>query len=153
MQTPISSCDIAARYGQIPAPQKSIAEQTGWNPDQLFRSYLMKVRSKREEDEKNAIEDALMAMVDAMNAPKDQRPSDRSLIDSLLSASEAVSEEQGGRGDPMESPEVQAIMAMIQSQQAFRQVDSILDREQEEEQIRKAQELSETEKTQAIERR
>ena len=38
MQTPLSFCDITARFGQTPAPQKSIAEQTGWNPNQLFRA-------------------------------------------------------------------------------------------------------------------
>ena len=55
MQTPLSFCDITARFGQTPAPQKSIAEQTGWNPNQLFRDYLTKVRSQREKDEKEAI--------------------------------------------------------------------------------------------------
>ena len=36
MSTPLSFCDISARYGQMPAPQLTIEEQTGWNPKQLF---------------------------------------------------------------------------------------------------------------------
>ena len=48
MSTPLSFCDISARYGQMPAPQKSIEEQTGWNPRQLFLNYLQKVREQRE---------------------------------------------------------------------------------------------------------
>ena len=43
MSTPLSFCDISARYGQTPAPQQSIEEQTGWNPRQLFLDYLQKV--------------------------------------------------------------------------------------------------------------
>ena len=147
MQTPLSFCDIAARFGQAPAPQRSIAEQTGWNPNQLFRDYLMKVRSQREKDEKEAVEDALMEMVDAMNAPKRERTEDRSLFDSLL----RVSEQQDGRDDPLENPEIQMILAMVRTQAAFRQVEDMLDREEQEEiQTETASDKSET---QAIERR
>ena len=150
MQTPLSFCDIAARFGQAPAPQKSAAEQAGWNPEQLFRDYLYKVRSQREKDEKEAVEDALMEMVDAMNAPKWERVQDRSLYDSLL----RVSEQQDGHDDPMENPEIQMILAMARTQAAFRQVDSILDREDREEQTQtQTQAASETQETQAIERR
>lgn len=147
MQTPLSFCDIAVRFGQMPAPRQSIAEQTGWNPGQLFRDYLTKVRSQREKDEKEAIEDALMEMVDAMNAPKWERTQDRSLFDTLF----RVSEQQDGRDDPMENPEIQMILAMTRTQAAFRQVDSILDREEPEE--TQTGTAGETSETQAIERR
>ena len=146
MQTPLSFCDITARFGQTPAPQKSIAEQTGWNPNQLFRDYLTKVRSQREKDEKEAIEDALMEMVDAMNAPKWERTVDRSPYDSLL----RISEQQDGHDDPTENPEIQMILAMARTQAAFRQVDEILNREEQEE--LQTEPVSETSETQAIDK-
>ena len=77
MSTPLSFCDISARYGQMPAPQKSVEEQTGWNPNQLFKDYLMKLQRLREQEEEHAREDALMAMIDAMNAPERDRQSDQ----------------------------------------------------------------------------
>ncbi len=52
----------------------------------------------------------------------------------------------------MENPEIQMILAMARTQAAFRQVDSILDREDREEQPQ-TQAASETQETQAIERR
>lgn len=148
MQTPLSFCDIAARFGQAPAPQKSAAEQAGWNPEQLFRDYLYKVRSQREKDEKEAIEDALMEMVDAMNAPKWERVQDRSLYDSLL----RVSEQQDGHGDPTEDPQIQMILAMTRTQAAFRHIDSILEEKDREEEAQ-TDAVSETQETQATERR
>jgi len=36
MSIPLSFCDISARYGQMPAPQKSIEEQTGWNRNTTY---------------------------------------------------------------------------------------------------------------------
>ena len=148
MQTPLSFCGIAARFGQAPAPQKSAAEQAGWNPEQLFRDYLYKVRSQREKDEKEAIEDALMEMVDAMNAPKWERVQDRSLYDSLL----RVSEQQDGHGDPTEDPQIQMILAMTRTQAAFRHIDSILEEKDREEEAQ-TDAVSETQETQATERR
>lgn len=146
MQTPLSFCDIAARFGQTPAPRKSVAEQTGWNPDQLFRDYLTKVRSQREKDEREAVEDALMEMVDAINAPKWERTEDRSPYDSLL----RISEQQDGHDDPMENPEIQMILAMARTQAAFRQVDDILNREEQEEVQTEA--ASKTSETQSIDK-
>ena len=148
MQTPLLFCDITARTGQAPAPQKSPAEQTGWNPEQLFRDYLTKVRSQREKDEKEAIEDALMEMVDAINAPKWKRVQDRSLFDSLL----RVSEQQDGHGDPTEDPQIQMILAMTRTQAAFRHIDSILEEKDREEEAQ-TDAVSETQETQATERR
>lgn len=126
MQTPLSFCDITARYGQLPAPQQTLAEQTGWDPQALFRSYLTKVRKQRDREEKEAIEDALMELVDAANAPRWERTADHSLFGSLLN----VSEEQDGRSDGTENPAIQAILAMVRAQAAFRQVDSILEEQE-----------------------
>ena len=56
MSIPLSFCDISARCGQVPAPQKSIEEQTGWNPKQLFLDYMRKVQEQREKDAKEAEE-------------------------------------------------------------------------------------------------
>ena len=36
MSTPLSFCDISARYGQVPAPQQTIEEQTGWNRNTTY---------------------------------------------------------------------------------------------------------------------
>ena len=86
MSTPLSFCDISARYGQMPAPQKSVEEQTGWNPNQLFKDYLMKLQRLREQEEEHAREDALMAMIDAMNASEEDKASgktERTLTESL----------------------------------------------------------------------
>ena len=57
MSTPLSFCDISARYGQAPAPQKTLEEQTGWNSKELFLSYLSKVRAQRKQDAKEDKED------------------------------------------------------------------------------------------------
>ena len=61
MSTPLSFCDISTRFGQVPAPQRSIEEQTGWNPNLLFKDYLNKVRRHRKEQEEHAAEDALLS--------------------------------------------------------------------------------------------
>ena len=126
MQTPLSFCDITARYGQMPAPRQTLAQQTGWDPEALFRSYLTKVREQRDRSQKEAVEDALMELVDAVNAPRWERP--HTLFGSLLD----VSSEQDGRSDIAENPAVEAILAMIRAQAAFRQVDSVLEREEPE---------------------
>jgi len=63
MSTPLSFCDISARYGQTPAPQQTIEEQTGWNSKQLFLNYLFKLREQQQKDTKEDKEDALMAVI------------------------------------------------------------------------------------------
>ena len=96
MSTPLSFCDISARYGQTPAPQQSIEEQTGWNPRQLFLDYLQKVRDQREENAKHAEEDALMAMIDAMNASEEDKASgktERTLTSALANAGKAITDQ------------------------------------------------------------
>ncbi|MCI9156553.1 MAG: hypothetical protein HFF44_06385 [Lawsonibacter sp.] len=91
MSTPLSFCDISARYGQTPAPQQTIEEQTGWNPKQLFLDYMRKVQDQREKNAKEAEEDALMAMVDAMNASEeDKGRTEQTLTDSLAKAGKAI---------------------------------------------------------------
>jgi len=127
MQTPISFCDITARYGQRSAAP-SLAEQTGWNPDQLFLSYLEKVRAQRERSQKEAVEDALMDMVDAMNDP--EPTGENRMVQSFSKAGKAISEEMGGKGDPMERQEMQTLLAMIRMEAAFRMADQTEDREE-----------------------
>ena len=84
MSTPLSFCGISARYGQAPAPQQTVEEQTGWNPKQLFLDYMQKVQDQREKNAKEAEEDALMAMVDAMNASEeDKGRTEQTLANSL----------------------------------------------------------------------
>ena len=81
-----------------------------------------------------------------MNAPKWERTADRTLYDSLL----RISEQQDGHDDPTENPEIQMILAMARTQAAFRQVDEILNREEQEE--LQTEPVSETSETQAIDK-
>ncbi|MCI8553002.1 MAG: hypothetical protein HFF56_08415, partial [Lawsonibacter sp.] len=73
MSTPLSVCDIGARYGQAPAPQKTVEGQAGWDLGQTFRNYLLKVRRQNQQAAKEAEEDALMAVIDAMNASEEDK--------------------------------------------------------------------------------
>ena len=147
MSTPLSFCDISARFGQTPAPQQSIEEQTGWNPRQLFLDYLQKVREQREENAKHAEEDALMAMIDAMNASKEDQASgktERTLTESLANAGTAINERYNGKVAPEDTLTVQVLLSCLGDRFNFEQVDEIQenqdrgqeDREQETEKER-----------------
>lgn len=140
MSTPLSFCDISARYGQTPAPQQSVEEQTGWNPRQLFLDYLQKVREQREENAKHAEEDALMAMIDAMNASEEDKASgkaDQDAVEALAKAGAAIVDqatevmEDGTKRvtwvDPMQTLTVQAMLACLGDRFTFEQADKIQD--------------------------
>ena len=166
MSTPLSFCDISARYGQMPAPQKTIEEQTGWNPKQLFLDYLQKVREQREKNAKDAEEDALMAMIDAMNASEEDKASgetERTLTNSLANAGKAIVDqhttvrEDGTKEvewvDPTTTLTVQALLACLGDRFNFEQADEVEENnretlEQEEDEMRlevtEAQNPSET---------
>ena len=128
MSTPLSFCDISARYGQMPAPQQSIEEQTGWNPRQLFLDYLQKVREQREENAKQAEEDALMVMIDAMNASEEDKASGRTeqtLTESLANAGKAINERYNGKVAPEDTLTVQALMACLGDRFTLEQADKV----------------------------
>lgn len=128
MSTPLSFCDISARYGQTPAPQQSIEEQTGWNPRQLFLDYLQKVREQREENAKQAEEDALMAMIDAMNTSEEDQASgktERTLTESLANAGKAINERYNGKVAPEDTLTVQALMACLGDRFTLEQADKV----------------------------
>ena len=128
MSTPLSFCDISARYGQMPAPQQSIEEQTGWNPRQLFLDYLQKVREQREENAKQAEEDALMVMIDAMNASEEDQASgktERTLTESLANAGKAINERYNGKVAPEDTLTVQALMACLGDRFTLEQADKV----------------------------
>ena len=166
MSTPLSFCDISARYGQMPAPQQSIQEQTGWNPRQIFLNYLQKVREQREKDAKYAEEDALMAMIDAMNASEEDKASgktEQTLTNSLADAGKAIVAqyeeimEDGTKRtrwvDPTQTLTVQALLSCLGDRFNFEQVDQVEENnretlEQEEDEMRlevtEAQNPSET---------
>ena len=76
-------CDIGARYHPVEA-KPTLQEATGWDPNQLFLGYMNKVREKREEDLKHAEEDALMAMVDAMNVRDRETARGRETAEDIL---------------------------------------------------------------------
>ena len=142
MSTPLSFCDISARYGQMPAPQQSVEEQTGWNPKQLFLDYMRKVRDRHRQSAKEAEEDALMAMIDAMNASEEDKASgrtERTLTNSLAQAGKAISEQYGGKVDPTTTLTVQALLSCLGDRFNFEQADKV------EENTREAQQLREQE--------
>jgi hypothetical protein len=123
-------CDIGARYHPVEA-KPTLQEATGWDPNQLFLGYMNKVREKREEDLKHAEEDALMAMVDAMNVRDRETARGRETAeDILLKASQSISERTEGKLDPDDTLTVQAILACLGDRVSFEQ-DSAPQRDQE----------------------
>lgn len=147
MSTPLSFCDINARFGQGPAPQQTIEEQTGWNPKQFFLDLLQKIQERKEQSAKEAEEDALMAMVDAMNASEEDKASGRmekTLTESLANAGKAINERYNGKVAPEDTLTVQALLACLGDRFTFEQADKIQenqdksqeDREQETEKER-----------------
>lgn len=147
MSTPLSFCDINARFGQEPAPQQTIEEQTGWNPKQFFLDLLQKIQDRKEQSAKEAEEDALMAMIDAMNASEEDKASGRTeqtLTESLANAGKAINERYNGKVAPEDTLTVQALLACLGDRFTFEQADEIQenqdksqeDREQETEKER-----------------
>ena len=120
MSTPLSFCGISARYGQMPAPQKSIEEQTGWNPRQLFLNYLQKVREQREKEAEYAEEDALMAMIDAMNASEEDKAITEQAEEIMEDGTKRV-----GWVDPTQTLTVQALLSCLGDRFNFEQVDQV----------------------------
>ena len=138
MSIPLSYCDISARYGQMPAPQQTLAEQTGWNPKQFFTNYLLKVQEQKEKDAKQAEEDALMAMIDAMNASEEDKEAgktDMAAANSLADAGKAIIaqhetvEEDGTKRvawfDPTQTLTIQVLMSCLGDRFTFEQADKI----------------------------
>lgn len=147
MSTPLSFCDISARFGQGPAPRQTVEEQTGWNPGQLFLDLLQKIQDRKEQSAKEAEEDALMAMIDAMNASEEDMESGRTeqtLTESLANAGKAINERYNGRVAPEDTLTVQVLLSCLGDRFNFEQVDEIQenqdkaqeDREQETEKER-----------------
>ena len=150
MSTPLSFCDISARYGQAPAPQQTVEEQTGWNPNQLFKDYLMKLQRLREQEEEHAREDALMAMIDAMNAPEEDREAGRTDMagaESLRKAGQAIIKQYDGKVAPSETLAVQALLACLGDRFTFEEADQVQDNRE------KAQELEEEKSLEVTEAR
>ena len=158
MSTPLSFCDISARYGQAPAPQQTIEEQTGWNPKQHFLDYLQMVRDQREKNAKEAEEDALMAMIDAMNAPKEDQEAgktDMAAANSLANAGKAIInqhtmvQEDGTKViewvDPTATVSVQALMACLGHRFVMEQTDKVQENQEKAEELDKEQSLEVTE--------
>lgn len=148
MSTPLSVCDIGARYGQAPAPQKTVEGQAGWDLGQTFRNYLLKVRRQNQQAAKEAEEDALMAVIDAMNASEEDKRSgrlERTLTKSLADAGRAIAEqneevlEDGTRQaewvDPSLSLTIQVLLSCAGDRFTFEQADEV--RENAEESLEK----------------
>ena len=148
MSTPLSVCDIGARYGQAPAPQKTVEGQAGWDLGQTFRNYLLKVRRQNQQAAKDAEEDALMAVIDAMNASEEDKWSgrlERTLTKSLADAGKSIAEqheevqEDGTRQaewvDPSLSLTIQVLLSCAGDRFTFEQADEV--RENAEESLEK----------------
>lgn len=138
MSTPISFCDISARYGQAPAPQKTIEEQTGWNLSDLFLNYMLKLRRQNQQSAKQAEEDALMAMIDAMNASEEDKASgkaERTLANALANAGKAVHERYDGAVAPEDTLTVQVMLACLGDRFTFEQADAIRENTQKTQQL------------------
>ena len=144
MSTPLSFCDISARCGQMPAPQRTLEEQTGWNSKQLFLTYLLKVREQREENAKDAEEDALMAMIDAMNASEEDKKAGKADLagaNALADAGKAIIAqhetvlEDGTKQvewvDPTQTLTVQALMACLGDRFTFEEADEVQENQQQ----------------------
>ena len=144
MSTPLSFCDISARCGQMPAPQRTLEEQTGWNSKQLFLTYLLKVREQREENAKDAEEDALMAMIDAMNASEEDKKAGKADLagaNALAGAGKAIIAqhetvlEDGTKQvewvDPTQTLTVQALMACLGDRFTFEEADEVQENQQQ----------------------
>lgn len=179
MSTPLSICDISARYGQMPASQQLVGELTGWNTKQSFSEHLYmalerresvqeaeqdpfeamndaildnfrKAEEMRKQRAKEDEEDALMAVIDALNASEEDKESGRleqTLTKSLAKAGKAVTEqseevlEDGTKSvgwvDPLTHLSVRVLLSCLSDRFDFEQVDQV------QENIREAQEVQE----------
>ena len=138
-------CDIGARYHPVEA-KPTLQEATGWDPNQLFLGYMNKVREKREEDLKHAEEDALMAMVDAMNVRDRETARGRETAeDILLKASQSISERTEGKLDPVETLTVQAILACLGDRFTFEEADQGQDNREKAQKLEEEKSLEVTE--------
>ena len=180
MSTPLSICDMSARYGQTPVSPLTIGEQTAWNPKQPFSDYLYmaleqresvqeveqdpfeamsdaildnfrKAEEMRKQKAKEAEEDALMAVIDALNASEEDLESGRleeTLTESLVKAGKAIQEQSeeihedgtksAGYVDPLTRLSVRVLLSCLGDRFSFEQADEVR------ENIREAQELRES---------
>lgn len=167
MSTPLSICDISARFGQMPASQQIVGEQTGWNTKQSFSQRLCMALERRESVQeteqdpfeamneafldnvrkaeemrrqraKESEEDAMMAVIDAMNAPEEDKESgklEQTLTKSLMKAGKAITEqseevlEDGSKWvawvDPLTRLSVRVLLSCLGGRFDFEQVDQV----------------------------
>lgn len=164
MSTPLSFCDVSARYGQPPAPQKTIEEQAGWDLSKVFMNYLLKVRRQQKQDEKEAEEEALLAVIDAMNASeKDKKAgkTDMTTARSLAKAGKAIvsraerTEEDGTKEvawvDPTQTLTIQVLLSCLGDRFTFEQADQI--QENTDEALKQAERKIEEEQLEITEQR
>ena len=111
-------CDIQVRHDpkfyENHNPN-SVENRLDWNPSETFKQYLMAVKDRRSRQESQQTEDALMAVIDSMNASEEESGAarDRAVTGALRRASRAISEETDGREDPTGNPCVQIILACL----------------------------------------
>ena len=182
MSMPLSICDMSARYGQMPAPQLIPGEQTGWNTERSFSDHLFmalerresvreaeqdpfeamndaildnfrKAEEMRKQKAKEDEENALMAVIDALNAPKEDKESgklERTLTESLAKAGKAIQEQSeeilpdGSKWvawvDPLTRLSVRVLLSCLSDRFDFDQADAVQENIREGQEDREVQE-------------
>jgi len=132
-------CDIQTRYDPDYTPS---ANQLDWNPSETFQAYLESVKERRNREREQQAEDALMAVIDSMNAPEDESGSDRdrAVTNALHSASQAVSAQSNGKCDPTENPLVQAILSCLGDRARWEMADKIQEAQEAQETLKGGEE-------------
>lgn len=122
--------------GRCPLPREASRSRLAGTPTCFSRTYLNKVRRHRKEQEEHAAEDALLAVIDAMNTRDKDRNVDPEKVaaESLMRAGPSVQqsekfqelrEKSGGKIDITVMPEIRALMMCLSSTSMFRHMDEI----------------------------
>lgn len=142
-------CDIQTRYDPEFYDKynpNSVQNRLNWNPSDTFRQYLASVKERRTREESQQVEDALMAVIDSMNASDDESGADRdqAVTGALQSASQAISQRSGGKADPTGDPSVQLILACLGDRVRLEMADDIQEEHEAQMEQRKAEQTEET---------
>jgi len=125
-------CDIQTRYDHrfyTKYNPNSVQNKLDWNPSETFKQYLMAVKERQYKEESQETEDALMAVIDSMNASEDESGAsrDQAVTNALQSASAAVSRKMGGKGDPTTTLSVRMILSCLGDRVQMEMTDEVQD--------------------------
>lgn len=163
MSTPLSVCDVSAIYGQMPAPQQIVGgnskqpfsdclcmaleqresvQEAEQDPFEAMTNAILdnfrKAEEMRKQKAKESEEDALMAVIDALNAPEEDFKSgkvEQTLTESLKQAGKAIQEQSeeilpdGSKWvtpvDPLTRLSVRVLLACLGDRFNFEQIDDV----------------------------